>query len=471
MKTFKPITIRPSFDKSKPTLVYGFGIAGIHYLGELISEGCEIAAIFDRNPLFHSYEYKNIPVSPIEEIENYSRDFNVIIAVGRPEEVEELLFKLGFKHIFHIELGCHDAPFYAQSWYERSNPLIVYGLNKIKATHIQSLLDEGVQITAIIDPDPSLHDTMYSDIPVVSPDKISNYGKNINILIAVRKYKYTVTGQLLELGFKNLYYAEFGYEVDLINTFSAHREYFKSIIDENSSKIEVARKLFTEPKSIEVFNAAIDAFGNGNWERLEATCEPEYSIMPTDILPRGEHEVLVECGAFNGGSVDLFMSEVDYKYDKAYAFEPNEPEFEALESKYSSNDKVEVHRLAICDTDGFVNFGGDNTVASANISEGEGDTPSTKLDSFFVGSDKQIPTLIRMDIEGAEISALHGSKKLIREHLPNLCISAYHRITDYWEVPMLIAELGGDPGYELYMRHYFSWFDTMCFAKRKALSQ
>jgi len=47
-----------------------------------------------------------------------------------------------------------------------------------------------------------------------------------------------------------------------------------------------------------------------------------------------------------------------------------------------------------------------------------------------------------------------------------LSISAYHQLNHYWEVPLKIEEIA--PGkYELFMRHYGNWYDTMCLARPK----
>lgn len=71
-----------------------------------------------------------------------------------------------------------------------------------------------------------------------------------------------------------------------------------------------------------------------------------------------------------------------------------------------------------------------------------------------------------MDVEGAEQESLEGAKKLIRYNSPKLCISAYHRLEDLWEIPLQIISF--DNRYKLYMRHHspLAW-DTDCYAALK----
>ncbi|NBV84437.1 FkbM family methyltransferase, partial [bacterium] len=69
---------------------------------------------------------------------------------------------------------------------------------------------------------------------------------------------------------------------------------------------------------------------------------------------------------------------------------------------------------------------------------------------------------IKMDIEGGELSALRGAKKLITTHLPRLAICVYHRPDDFWAVPELI--LGWGCQYDLFLRHYTeSIYETVMY--------
>jgi hypothetical protein len=59
---------------------------------------------------------------------------------------------------------------------------------------------------------------------------------------------------------------------------------------------------------------------------------------------------------------------------------------------------------------------------------------------------------IKLDIEGAEASALRGASRTIREDKPRLAISLYHRLQDFYELPLLLRGL--NPGYRFAIDHY-----------------
>jgi len=71
--------------------------------------------------------------------------------------------------------------------------------------------------------------------------------------------------------------------------------------------------------------------------------------------------------------------------------------------------------------------------------------------------------IIKMDVEGSEANALIGSKETIRKWRPKLIISAYHKSSDLYNLPILICELC--PQYKIFLRQYsFSWSETVLVA-------
>ena len=69
-------------------------------------------------------------------------------------------------------------------------------------------------------------------------------------------------------------------------------------------------------------------------------------------------------------------------------------------------------------------------------------------------------TFIKMDIEGSELEALKGAEKTVRSHKPKLAICLYHKIEDFWEIPLYINEIV--PEYKLYAAHHHP--DPDCYS-------
>lgn len=78
------------------------------------------------------------------------------------------------------------------------------------------------------------------------------------------------------------------------------------------------------------------------------------------------------------------------------------------------------------------------------------------------------PDLIKMDIEGAELSALRGGIKTIKECRPQLAISIYHAIDDFVDIPIYLNEQLENYHYAL--GHYSAWIpETVLYAVPKEL--
>lgn len=192
------------------------------------------------------------------------------------------------------------------------------------------------------------------------------------------------------------------------------------------------------------------------------------------ILPLGENEVFADCGGYDGDSIINFHRAVAGKFAKIYSFEPDRTNFAKLEkiAKKLDPKRIIPVKKGVYYKTGRIHFSESSTVDShivkdvRRISSGEdkGKLISinvASLDDFFRA--KEVPTFIKMDIEGAEREALLGARTIIKKYKPKLAISIYHRSADLWDLPLLIRKLNSS--YKLSIRHYSNEIvDTMLLA-------
>lgn len=68
-----------------------------------------------------------------------------------------------------------------------------------------------------------------------------------------------------------------------------------------------------------------------------------------------------------------------------------------------------------------------------------------------------------MDVEGAELNALKGAKKVIETNRPKLAISIYHSNEELLAIPEYLHSTLVD--YSFYVRHHsLNWQDTVLYA-------
>ena len=93
-------------------------------------------------------------------------------------------------------------------------------------------------------------------------------------------------------------------------------------------------------------------------------------------------------------------------------------------------------------------------------SKGDNLARTVSLDKVL---EKRRVTFIAMDIEGEELKALEGAKGIISGQKPTLAISAYHKASDIFDIPLWIKAMSAD--YKIYFRHHGNacLFDTVCY--------
>ncbi|WP_051693820.1 FkbM family methyltransferase [Desulfohalovibrio reitneri] len=208
-------------------------------------------------------------------------------------------------------------------------------------------------------------------------------------------------------------------------------------IADNLDRIHAARRLFTDEPSLELFDAIL-AF------RLSR----DLGLLPLPAIPLYFHpgtapragDVIIDAGAFDGDTALSFASAANNRA-KIFAFEPDRTNLAALKGavrRAGAERVVEAVPMALSGEDGHVPFTGAGS--SARIG-GKGErVRSTTLDSFCAARGIR-PTLIKTDLEGADLDALRGARETTRAHRPRLALSVYHRPEDLWEIPLLAAQL------------------------------
>lgn len=114
-----------------------------------------------------------------------------------------------------------------------------------------------------------------------------------------------------------------------------------------------------------------------------------------------ENTVLADIGTAEGNFALKFIE----RFSKVYLFECDPEWLEALQATFSPwTDKIEIVKAYVSDIN---------------------DADHVSLDHFFTG--KEIPTLLKMDVEGYEERVLLGANKLINSNMKmELLVCTYH---------------------------------------------
>lgn len=221
---------------------------------------------------------------------------------------------------------------------------------------------------------------------------------------------------------------------------------------------------------------ASSAYGEEIYEQLKQMNIPEkYILWPQyktliatrgqqyfDVFEPAEQEVYIDCGGFDGENVFDFCKWTNGSYKEIYVMEPMKDMCGVIQKrcKEASIKNITILNNATWNTQEKIYFveGG-----AGSREDKEGKLCVNGLDIDSIVKDKKV-TLIKMDIEGAELNALSGAKNTIKSHRPRLAVCIYHKVEDIYEIGAYLLELV--PEYKFKIRHYASnMWETVLYAE------
>lgn len=185
----------------------------------------------------------------------------------------------------------------------------------------------------------------------------------------------------------------------------------------------------------------------------------------------GDH--VIDAGACYGDTA-LYFSHLAGEFGRVASFEFLPQNLSVLKKNLDLNPTfaktIQVYQNPVWVESGkelyISGYGPGTRVTKEEITPNSTSVSTLKIDDV-VGTPK-FPKVdfIKMDIEGAELQALRGAEKSIRQFKPKLAITVYHSLEDFWEIPKWIAQLG--LGYQFYLRHFtIHQEETVLFATVK----
>lgn len=346
--------------------------------------------------------------------------------------------------------------------------LVLFGAGGLGRKTLAGLRHLGIQPLAFADNNSALWDRTVDGVPVLSPAEAARrYGQSAAFVVTIWKARATERmaqreQQLRELGCRCV--LSFGllfwkypdvflphYAVDL-----PHR------VHEQAEAIFSTCDLWSDEASRREYLAQL------RWRlHLDFGVLPDpvgHTIyFPQDLCPLVPGEVFVDCGAFDGDTIRSFLALPAPSFGKIFAFEPDPANFLGLQDNLRQcpqREAIVAFQAAVGERQGRVVFSAEGTESSALGASGI-EVDCVALDDVLKGD--VAPTYIKMDIEGAELDALGGARRVIAEHRPVLAICSYHRQDHLWKVPQLIRSIA--PDYSFFLRpHLLEVWDLVCYA-------
>ena len=196
-----------------------------------------------------------------------------------------------------------------------------------------------------------------------------------------------------------------------------------------------------------------------------------YSHGQTLIAP-AKGDVILDCGSGYCDTAFFFAFKTGLT-GKVYSFEPN-PLMRGIGLRNLQRNGKYARRIvllgfgvsdAVSENARMVMQSVRSALAGEDAAQGTvAEIRTTTIDHEV--SHRRIPKVdfIKMDIEGAELTALRGAAETIRRFRPKLAICVYHKPEDLVEIPRFITSLNA--GYAFYLKHHSPVLnETVLYAK------
>ncbi len=340
--------------------------------------------------------------------------------------------------------------------------ICIWGVGNLGRPTAEAFKEHHLRVDFYCDNDSQKWGKEFDGIKCLSVDELSKIKDQTLVIICARAYK-EIFRQLNELGYPHL-------DRVFMNKF-AIREYLAECQKETVLEhIREVMDICADGQSQKILSKIILEWLDNESGDLDDICTYDQYFCK-DVLKLEDQEVFVDCGAYNGDTLQEFLKIKGDKFSKLILFELSADNFGELEKNVSILDKsiknkVEIHNKGVSDKkEKIVYFEqGEGSSAwgiSGNLELGGGsDGYLTTIDEECKGN--RI-TYIKMDIEGSEMAALKGAEQCIRIDKPKLAVCLYHKPQDIWELPLYIKKIL--PEYHIYIRHHTDLLnETVCYA-------
>jgi len=325
--------------------------------------------------------------------------------------------------------------------------LILFGAGWLGRRTLEGLRSIGISPTAFVDNNPSLWGTQIDGLTVYSRARALDKWGRTGVFVVTIFHGTPVRQQLIEEGFRTVVpspYLFWKYPGTFLPFGGISLP--EDTLDD-SGRVQAASEIWADEQSLSVYRTQLQWRMSLDYGVLPPASPTEETYFPPEVLSVAD-ELFVDCGAFDGDSIQAFFEQRAGMNAAAIAIEPDPSNYTALRARMEGlGVSVDIRNVGASSAKGHFLFEASGTAGSTLTESGTMLVPCEPIDSI-VGSRKV--TYLKMDIEGAELDALKGAAGVIQRDRPVLAICLYHKPQDLWEIPLSVRSLL--PEYKLLLR-------------------
>lgn len=329
------------------------------------------------------------------------------------------------------------AKYFCKRFINGDCPKYIFGINKLAESVIQH-----VKIDGFID-DYS-KEKYHKGIPIIP---IHDVPSNALVLSAVTQARpLTADRRLSKFQFEYIDYYSFIFNSGLNISNIIHFDGVISDIEKNYDKYMWIYDMLGDKESKNQFYNIINFRKSHDISYMQGFAPIMHKQYFEDFLDLGDKDVFVDVGGYDGFTSEEFSRKYP-NYKSIHIFEPDANNFLTIKNRLINVRDINFYNSGLADKKEILKFSS-NGSSSKISTTGEIEIFVDQLDNII----NEKVTFVKMDIEGAEYSALVGSKNTIKKYHPKLAICVYHQANHIWKIPEFILNIRND--YDIFLRHY-----------------
>lgn len=343
---------------------------------------------------------------------------------------------------------------------EHRKKLVFFGAGMLGKSEYVMFQSEGIQADFFCDNNKKYWGGVITDNKVcISPAELSGM-ENIVIFITMGK-AYVALEQLNSMALSSTEI----YQYPLLSFEEMHNNWFVYSKEEICEKLALMFDLLEDEQSKEAAYWQVRSWFADSTE-LNAMFFKDIMVgdgyVPKDIFTGMDEKVLIDCGTYDGDTY-RYLKDKGVTWQKYVGFEMDRKNYNEF-LKHMTNQKeretIQLYNAGVGDKEETIRYF--NGLTGSKIIENGSERSSIVLIDKILDDTDEV-SYLKMDIEGAEMSALRGASGTIRRCRPKCAICAYHQPSDLWEIPIYLKELV--PEYKVYFRHHdYIHSDIICYA-------
>ena len=317
-------------------------------------------------------------------------------------------------------------------------PVMIYGMGNGAEKIISTLNTYQITVSEIFASDEFVRGHSFLGYKVLKYSEVCEKYDDFNVVLAFATHLENVIENIKKINSEHKVFAP---DVPVAGGGLFTREYVKEHNDDFDFVYEHLADEKSKKDYIDILNFKVS--GKVDY-LLNSFCDKE-SIY-RNILRLNDSESIVDLGAYDGDTIREFTAYTKGKYNKIIALEPDANGYKRVIKNTAEMKNLETYNMGAWNEKDTLIFAKEQS-RNSHISASGVPVKVTDIDSLIYCP----VTMIKMDIEGSEMKALDGAKRIIKTYLPKLYVCAYHRNEDLFALGKKILSLNDK--YMLYFRH------------------